>query len=147
MIFLVLVLVPVTRRPENRGIAPSLIHWTGVRFRWVGWVCMALLVLTGFINLDQRGLRWTDLWSRWLWEDPFGRILGIKLLLVSLILLMSIVHDFIIGPRATALWRENPVSPDAMRLRRQASWIGRLNLILALIVVALGVLLVRGSPL
>jgi hypothetical protein len=28
----------------------------------------------------------------------------------------------------------------------QASWIGRLNLLLSLVVVALGVMLVRGSP-
>ncbi|MFQ5795545.1 MAG: hypothetical protein ACE5JP_10915 [Candidatus Bipolaricaulia bacterium] len=51
MVFLALILVPVTRRPEHRGIAVSLIHWTGVRFRWVGWICLGLLLLSGIFNL------------------------------------------------------------------------------------------------
>ncbi len=147
MVFLAAIVVPVTRRPEYRSIAASLIHLTGVRFRWIGWICMVLLILTGTFNLIYRGLDLGYIFSGRIWTDLFGKILMGKLLLVSLILLMSIVHDFMIGPRATALWRENPVSPDALRLRRQASWIGRLNLILALIGVALGVMLVRGSPL
>ncbi len=146
MIFLVLVLVPVTRRPEHRGQAASLIHWVGVRFRWVGWICLSLLVVSGVLNVGYRGFTWADLWSGRLWQGPFGRALGVKLLLVAAILLLSAVHDFFIGPRATALWRTNPGSPQALRLRRQATWIGRINLLLALIVVALGVILVRGWP-
>ena len=145
MVFIALVLVPATRQPEHRSIAASLIHWTGARFRWVGWVCLVLLVLTGFINLDQRGFEWADLWSKWLWEEPLVRVVGIKLFLVGLILLLSILHDFVIGPHATSLWQSNPTLPEAMRLRRQASWIGRINLLLALIAVALGVMLSRGS--
>lgn len=147
MVFLAAIVVPVTRRPEYRSIAASLIHLTGVRFRWIGWICMVLLILTGTFNLIYRGLDLGYIFSGRIWADLFGKILMGKLLLVSLILLLSIVHDFMIGPRATALWRENPVSPDVLRLRRQASWIGRLNLVLALMAVALGVMLVRGSPL
>lgn len=146
MVFLVVVLVPVTRRPEYRGVAASLIHWTGLRFRWIGWLCLALLLLTGALNLAQRGFGWADLWSGQLWEGLFGGILAIKLVLLGVIFLFSALHDFVIGPRATALWQANPVSRDAMRLRRQAIWIGRLNLLLALIAVALGVMLVRGFP-
>jgi hypothetical protein len=35
---------------------------------------------------------------------------------------------------------------DRLGLRRWASWFGRINLLLALVVVALGVMLVRGRP-
>ncbi len=146
MIFLALILVPVTRRPEHRGQAASLIHWVGVRFRWVGWICLILLVVSGVLNVGARGFTWADLGSGRLWQGPFGRALGIKLLLVAVILLLSAVHDFLIGPRATALWQAHPGSPQALRLRRQATWIGRINLLLALIVVALGVILARGWP-
>lgn len=146
MVFLVLVLVPVIRRPENRAIAAPLIHWTGLRFRWVGWICLGLLILTGTFNLAYRGFGWADLWSGRIFQGPFGSVLGIKLLLVVAILLLSALHDFVIGPRATALWKVNPISPEAISLRRQAAWVGRLNLLLALIVVALGVMLVRGLP-
>jgi uncharacterized membrane protein len=146
MIFLVLVLVPATRRPEYRDIAAPLIRWTGERFRWVGWVCLGLLVLSGTFNVAYRGFTWKDALSGRLWQGPFGQALGIKLLLVSAILALSALHDFSIGPRSTALWQANPGAPEAMRLRRRARAIGRINLLLALLVVVFAVILVRGWP-
>ena len=146
MVFLGVVLVPVIRRPESRDIAASLFQWTGRRFRWVGWVCLILLLLSGTFNLAYRGLDWSDLWSGEIWQGPFGRALAFKLLVLFLVLLLSALHDFVMGPRATALWQRNPASEEAMRLRRQVSWIGRLNLFLALVMVALGIVLVRGWP-
>jgi copper resistance protein D len=146
MIFLVAVLLPVMRRPEYRGLMAPLIHWTGLRFRLVGWICLGTLVLSGTINLIYRGVTWASLGSVAFWFGPFGRTLGIKLLLVAVILSISALHDFYLGPRATALWQADPAAPEARRLRRQASWIGRGNLLLALVVAALGVMLVRGWP-
>lgn len=146
MLFLALVLVPVIRRPEYRDIAASLIHWTGLRFFWVGWGCLGLLLVSGALNLAYRGFGWVDVKSGQLFQGSFGRVLGFKLLFVAVILVLSGLHDFVIGRRATAVWRANPGSPEARRLRAQASWIGRLNLLLSLVVVALGVMLVRGWP-
>ncbi|MDR5694028.1 MAG: DUF4149 domain-containing protein [Armatimonadota bacterium] len=146
MIFVAAVLIPVTRRSEYRAVAPSLVHWTGVRFRLVGWHALGLLLLSGVFNLAYRGFRWSDLWTGRLWGSSFGQVLGVKLVLVALILLVSALHDFVIGPRATVLWQANPGSHEAVRLRRQAGWLGRINLLLALVVAALGVMLVRGLP-
>ena len=143
MVFLALVLVPVTRHREYRDIAASLIQQSGVRFRWVGWGSLGLLLLTGIFNLGFRGFSWGDIWSGELLSGSFGRILGMKLLLVVIILILSIWHDFFIGPRATALSQADPTSPEAGRLRRQASWLGRFNLLLGLVVVALAIKLVR----
>lgn len=145
MLFLVLVLVPVTRRPAYRGIAGELFHWTGVRFRWVGWICLGLLILSGAFNLYYRGIGWSTLGDWAFWTGFFGRTLGYKLILVAAILLASAYHDFLIGPRATLAWQADPGSADARRLRRQASWMGRLNLVVGLIIVLLAVQLVRGG--
>lgn len=145
MVFLALVLIPLIRRPEFRSQAPSLVHFTGIRFRWIGWACILLLLSTGTINLVFRGISLAVLSSRDFWRGPFGWALGIKLVVVAVVLALSFAHDFFIGPRASALGRTQPGSTDAMRLRRQASWIGRANLVLALIIVALGIMLVRGS--
>jgi uncharacterized membrane protein len=145
-VFIALVLVPATRRPEHRGVATSLIRWTGRRFRWIGWLGLALLLLTGTFNMAQRGFGGAGLLSEKLWESRFGQLLGIKLLLVAVILFLSLLHDFVIGPGATDLLQNNPGSPQALKFRRQASWIGRFNLLLALAAVALGVLLTRGFP-
>lgn len=146
MVFIALVLVPVIRRPETRAIAASLVHLTGLRFRSAGWACLVLIFLTGGFNLFYRGLTLADLWNGQVWGSSFGVVLAGKLVLFSAVILLSCVHDFAIGPRATALWREDPSSERANRLRRQASWIGRVNLLLALVLVALGLLLVRGVP-
>lgn len=93
MVFLVLVLVPVVRRSEYRGHAAGLIHWTGQRFRWIGWGCLILLVLTGTFNLAYRGYGWADVWDGTLWAGAFGRTLGVKLLLVAVVFVLSAVHD------------------------------------------------------
>jgi hypothetical protein len=55
-------------------------------------------------------------------------------------------HDFFLGPRAAAAWEADPASAETFRLRRQAVQLGRLNLLLALVVIVLGVMLVRGAP-
>jgi len=111
MVFLALVLIPVTRLPEHRSAAGLLIHQTGLRFRVVGWGCLGLLLLSGTFNAAYRGVGWSDVWSWRFWEGPFGRILGAKLLLVAAILLLSALHDFAIGPAATVLLRARPSSP------------------------------------
>ena len=69
-----------------------------------------------------------------------------KLVVVTTILGISVLHDFRVGPRATRLLRESPESAEARRYRNLARAIGRANVLLALVAIALGVLLVRGLP-
>jgi putative copper resistance protein D len=144
MVFLAAVVVPVLRRPEHRALLIPLISQTGKRFRWVGWVCLGVLVATGIFNLTSHGFGWEQVWSGRLFMGGFGQTLEIKLVLVGVVLILSVIHDFFVGPRATAVGQSAPGSAEAIRLRRQASWIGRVNLLISLIIVALGVLLVRG---
>ena len=146
-VFLALVLVPATRQPEYRGMAASLIAWTGTRFSRISWACFGVLLLTGLFNIFyhalEEGAGWTGPFEGQFWQGEFGRTLALKLALVAVIFAGSALHDFAIGPHATALWQADPRSEQAARLRRQASYIGRLNLLLALVVVALGVVLSR----
>lgn len=143
--FLAFVLVPVTREKVYRHISADLIEKTGIRFRLIGWICLILLIISGTANLFYRGIGWNELTSLHFWEGPFGYTLGIKLILVTVILILSIFHDFVIGPKATKLWREDAQSPQSRRWRRRASWFGRINLLLALIVLFLAVIMIRGG--
>jgi uncharacterized membrane protein len=145
MLFLVLVLLPVVRRPEYQKSAGMLFHAAGLRFRGVGWIGFGLLILTGVVNLAYRQITWATLTTAAFWQGPFGRTLGWKLLLVAITLLASAYHDFYAGPRATAAWQADPTSSEAQRLRKQASWFGRLNLLLGLAIVLLAVALTRGG--
>lgn len=146
MVFLGLVLVPVLRDRSIAGQAAQLIHRTGVRFRNVGWACLLILVATGLVNLTRWGVDVERATSAELWASPWGKILAVKLSLVVLALTVSAVHDFVVGPRATAALRQAPGSDDARRMRRVAGWMGRSNLLIGVLIVALAIMLVRGLP-
>lgn len=145
MLFLVLVLVPLLRTPALRPQAIALVQAVGLRFRAVGWASLLILVATGLVNAAFRGGTAGALVDATWWATPFGRLLAHKLALVALILVLSAVHDFGVGPRAAVLLREDPGSPRARAWRSAASWMGRLNLLLALAVLAIAVALVRGG--
>ncbi|HEX6994449.1 MAG TPA: DUF4149 domain-containing protein [Gammaproteobacteria bacterium] len=145
MVFLGAILIPILRRgAAAQGQYAELIRLTGTRFRNVGWACLVILVLTGLVNLTRWGVGFEQLSSARFWASPWAHILGTKLVLVVAALAISAVHDFVVGPRATRTLREAPGSKEAGRLRRAAGWMGRANLLIAVVIVALGIMLARG---
>lgn len=145
MLFLALVIVPVLRMPEHSAGAAALVQASGLRFRAVGWVCLAVIVGTGVFNLNHRGYDWSYVWNGLLWKGPQGRALAFKLGMVGGVLAMSVVHDWFLGPKASELLIADPGSDAAHRMRRTASWMGRLNVLLGLAIVAMAALFVRGG--
>jgi len=144
MLFLVMVVVPWLRE-EGRNAAVFL-RETGGRFRNVGWACFAIFLITGIFNLWMRGVRLANLFQAdWLATD-FGRVVMLKIGLFALIVAISAAHDFVVGPRATTAIEQDPRSEATRSLRRRASVLGRMNVVLALVAVFLGVMLVRGVP-
>lgn len=144
MLFLVLVVVPWLR--ANQGVdAGAFLRDTGRRFRTVGWICFAILIVTGSFNLWMRGVHFADFGNpAWL-SSPFGRAVTLKLAVFMLVLVVSATHDFVLGPRATRYMRD-PRSALAQRYRRKASLLGRANALLGLLLVAIAVVIVRGWP-
>lgn len=145
MLFLALVIAPATRSLPPRERAP-LFSVIGRRFRIVGWVCIGLLLVTGVINVAARGIGWEAITSGQLAESEFGRILAAKLIIVAAMLTLSAAHDFVLGPASSAGWSDPGAMQRAAILRRRASWIARVNAVLALLVLALATFLVRGAP-
>jgi putative copper export protein len=145
MTFLVLVVLPWLRQQNALGAA-ELLRATGERFRTVGWCCLLTLLVTGTVNLWARGVRLGDfLRSEWL-ASPFGKAVLLKLCLFVVVVTVSAVHDFRVGPRALRAIRERADSPEALKLRRLAARMGRANALLAMLMIAVGVVLVRGMP-
>jgi copper resistance protein D len=145
MLFLVLVVAPWLRA-GGRQHAVAVLREAGIRFRMVGWACFAVLLATGTFALWMRGVRLGSFVTPdWL-GSAFGRVVLAKLALFCAILAISALHDFHVGPRATALLERDPSSDAARQMRRRAAWIGRLNAVLGLIIVLVAVLLVRGVP-
>jgi uncharacterized membrane protein len=146
MAFMVFAIVPTWRKsvaaPEVRT---RLLHELAIRFRTIAWIALATLVATGAGNLWFRGVRAEDFFSgrTFAGTGPWGVHLAEKLAVVAVILLVSAAHDFWIGPRALRQAQEAPEAPARERFRRAASWAGRLNFVLAVIVLALALQLVR----
>ncbi len=135
MIFLSAVVTPYARKlpPALRG---EVFREVGVRFRNLGWVTIAILIVTGFGNVSLIGMSWSDLPG-----TRVGNILIIKLFLVALMLINSIFHDFVFGPKMTTMQKAG--QRPAPWLSWASSWMARLNLVLALVVVWLGAMLTR----
>jgi uncharacterized membrane protein len=119
MLFIALVLVPVARRLDDPVLRTRLIQDLGVRFRTVGWIALGLMIATGLGNL---------------WYRPYllqASGFHAKLGLVVVALAVSVLHDFVLGPKAG-----RPGAPPAAR--RRASWVARVNVVTALAIVLLG---------
>jgi copper resistance protein D len=144
MFFLGVVGAPVLRGIEPPPLRQRLFQDLGARFRQVGWWAIAVLVVTGVINLHYRGwLQWSGLLDTpAFWRSNAGRALAVKLITVLLMISISAIHDFVHGPRAG---RATPGSRESIALRKRAALFARLNAILGVVLVAAAVRLARGG--
>jgi putative copper resistance protein D len=131
--------------PALRGLEPELrgrlFRDIGVRFRKLGWAAITVLVITGVMNLNFRGLLGPAFRGGGdFWLTPFGKMLAWKLGLVTVIITMAALHDFWLGPLSGRL----PVgSAEQLRVRRSVSWMGRVNAVLGVLLIYVATRLVR----
>jgi uncharacterized membrane protein len=122
MIFLAGAVIPYARKlePEARG---KIISGIGKKFRLLSWVAVALLIITGFGMLGMSGQ-----------TSAIGNnaILMWKLILFALMIILSLVHDMVVGSRSAK-------DPKNVSLRTFSSWTGRITLLLALAIVYLAI--------
>jgi len=143
MFFFALVGAPVLRRLEPPSLRARVFAELGTAFRTVGWAAIAVLLVTGVLNLYLGGvLRDGRAWNPAFWASPYGRTLAWKLAAVVVMVAVGALHDFVLGPRAGRL----PAgSPAALRARRRAAWLARINAVVGLVLVFAAVRLARGG--
>lgn len=144
MFFLGIIGAPVLRAVEPPPLRQRLFQELGSRFRRVGWSAIAVLLVTGVLNLYFRDwLHWNGvLGSAAFWRTSLGHSLAAKLIAVALMVSISAIHDFIHGPRAG---RAAPGSPAAIAMRKRAALLARVNAILGVLLVIAAVRLARGA--
>jgi len=134
MIFITLIFSPSTRNLPQ-AVRSQLFQTVGKATQAVGWIAILVLLATGILNVIHLQIRWNTL---------IGRMLIIKLSLVSAILILSALHDFILGPRLAARIREAAgQDPSTHLLRKLVQGLARVNLLLALGIIYLAVLIAR----
>jgi copper resistance protein D len=144
MIFTAAVLVPASRHKMFENKRGELFKVIGTGFSRISWVIFLLMIISGITALLGMGYSMSDLATSHFWGSGYGNTLLGKLHLFSLVLILSGIHDFWLGPKAARLMDEDPENKMTRRFRKMSSWAGRLNLILGLIIVYYAVSLVRG---
>lgn len=132
-----------TALPRNERTL--LFSRVGQRYAVVSWFALVLLVVTGFLNGQRRGVDWTHLP-----DSNYGRILLAKLILVAIVILITLLHALYFGRRITEIAeRANALSSDdaaisaeRRRLQLLSGVISGVNLLLNLVIVLLAASLV-----
>ena len=138
MIFLITALIPAIKKNPDKV---NLLYNISIRFRTAGWIALIILIITGWFQLYYRGAEFS---ADYFINNSFGKIALSKIAVALTILIISAIHDFKIGIRAMEEWKINPSGEKTMRLRNSSRILGKINFLLTLIAVALGVLLSRG---
>lgn len=142
MLFTAAVLVPATRKKlaSQRGM---LFTELGTRFSRLSWIAFPILIITGIAALLGKGYSWQFLLTPPFWESAYGTSLANKLSLFSVMLIVSGVHDFWLGPKASLLMEQQPGTKKTEQYRKATSWVGRINLLLGLGILYFAIRLVR----
>jgi putative copper resistance protein D len=137
-IFLSVVLMPVLKRELFVSQRAMLFRTIARRFRVVIWGAIAILLLTGPPLLHQRGIPIMN-------PSGWPMILGVKLGLVAILLLLTLTHDLIIGPRVGRILQIPTESRSGFdhTLVAWSPWIARSTLLLTLAVLLAAVVLAR----
>lgn len=130
MLFFSLVLIP-----SLQGVPPperaDLMGRVGMRYRRAGWISLALLLVTGLLQLYRLNFA-PPAADGWIWA---------KLTLVIVMVGLTLLHDLILGPKSIQISRAT-AAPHP--LQRTVRWMARLNLAVGLFVVLAAVYIARG---
>ncbi|EMK00871.1 MULTISPECIES: copper resistance protein D [unclassified Leptospira] len=141
MLFFVLIFRPVYKDKELSDVKTILLLKIALQFRKLSYYVFIILIGSGIsIAYLKEYFEAYSLISYWI--SPHGRIFLIKMILFLLLLLSSVLHDFLIGPTAFKEM-EKGVRSDS-RSRKFASIFGRINLLISLLIAVLGLAYSRG---
>ena len=138
MLFLSFVAVPLLKKDPDPSSAQRGFINLARRFRMLVWLALSFLVITGTILLPNH----VDL-SESLGNWPPAVL--VKLSLVLLLIVVSLAHDQVIGPKVRML-QHKPTSELAVvekLLLRFSPIIGRLTMLLGLGILWAAILMVR----
>lgn len=145
MFFIALVVVPILRKIEPPAKRSEILSVTAKRFRAVSWIAILVLLVTGLLNAINRGVTIDLISTSGLFSSYFGRVLTVKVTLVFIMVVLSAIHDFFLGPQLTKLIDRSLSDPDSLqrlkRNRKYVSWLARTNVMLGILVVACAVML------
>ncbi|PNV75646.1 copper resistance protein CopD [Leptospira inadai serovar Lyme] len=141
MLFFVFVFGPVYRDPEFLSIKSRLLFKIAIQFRRISYYIFIILLSSGIVVAYFKGY-FLSYYQLSYWMSSHGRILILKMTLFLLLVINSIIHDFFIGPIA---FKEMQLNSELwLKSRKYASFFGRSNLFISLLIAILGLAYSRG---
>ena len=137
MIFAGVILTPAARKILPPQLRHPFYADLGRRFMLWGYSAVGVLILTGSYKLY-------TVWGSLPFDNLFWKVISVKIGLVAVMIVLSLLHNFVWGPRLAAHAR-TPESPQYQSALRQLSFWSRMNLFLVLVIVFLGAYL-RMNP-
>ncbi len=131
-VVLVFVGVPAIRWLEGEARATAM-RALGRRWRPLGWSAMGVAIVSGLWLTDEHGGL-----NRATLDSDFDRTLIVKSVLVAVLCVGALLHDYVLGPRLQRELRAQ--APEAPVTRRRLVAVGWVNFALTLAVPVLGVM-------
>lgn len=135
MLFLPLVLLPAIKNNATRS---KLLFETGIRFRFYGYIVLAIMFVTGLLNMKLKGAQFS--W-KFFNGTHYGELVSVKIILFFSLVFISLTHDLVAGKKFLA---QIEMQPNGKR-KLMARWTGRILLLISLVMSFIGVLLSRGA--
>jgi putative copper export protein len=125
--------VPAIRTLEGEARAGAM-RMLGRRWRPLGWSAMGIAILSGLWLSDRHGAFHSEVL-----DTGFDRWLMVKSALVVLLVVGSLLHDYVLGPRLQREIRED--APQMPATRRRLIVVGWFSFVLTIAVPVVGVVL------
>ncbi len=136
--FLFIAAVPAVRSIEDGAARARVMRIITTRFGWMAWGALLLILLTGISQIFSEADDFDELLNfDYRWVNYFA----LKMVLVAVMVLLTAVHSFIVGPRQLAMMERGETGEEAARFRRTSIILSSTILVLSIAVIFLGVLI------
>ena len=108
--------LPAIREIGDRELRAKVMRVVVVRFGYLAWGAMVLIVLTGISNIFQATADFPYVFD---YDHRYAQVFSAKMTLLGATVLLTAAHTFIVGPQQMRLAEDpNPDEADVLRLRR-----------------------------
>jgi|TARA_B100000315_G_scaffold245195_1_gene270796 uncharacterized membrane protein len=136
MISMTLVIVPVNRSIQDFVLRNKIIKNVAFRFKYLGWGSIIILILTGIFN----SLHTINSLNDFI-QTSYGKTLLLKTIFVLVMILLSVIHDFYLGPKIIQIENEK----NRRDLTSMLTILSKSNLLIGLLILLLAVTLRYGG--
>jgi uncharacterized membrane protein len=134
--FLFIAAVPAVRTIEDARQRAQVMRIITTRFGYLGWGALIVLVITGIGNVYEQ-----DVDLDILFDLNWGWIFQLKMTLLIIVVLLTAVHSFVIGPRMLRMSESVVDEVQLAVMRRTSMAISGLILLLSLAILFCAALL------